>query len=69
MLKQKPLQTVVARPTQVDQSQALRSIMGSAPQLSTEEQQKRKAQMKKIAEQQGEDALDTFLSEKLGLDF
>lgn len=69
MTRRPPIQEVVERPDPKEQAQALRSLMGSAQQLSKEEQIKRKTHMKKIAEQQGEEAVDTFLSEKLGLDF
>lgn len=69
MTRRQPLQTVVERPDSLEHSQTLRALMSSASQLSKEEQSKRKTQMKKIAEQKGEEALDTFLSEQLGLDF
>jgi len=55
--------------TDKEHSQALHSLMGFALQVNTEEQIKRKIQVKKIAKQQGEEGLDTFLTEKLGLDF
>ena len=69
MTRRQPAQEVVEIPDSRDQSQVLRSLMGSAPQLSKEEQNKRKTHMKKMAKEQGEGALDTFLSEQLGLDF
>ena len=69
MTRKQLLQEVGERSDSLEQSQVLRSLMGSAPQLSKEEQNKRKTHMKKMAKEQGEGALDTFLSEKLGLDF
>ena len=69
MTRRQPMQEVVERPDPKEQSQALHSLMGSVPQLSKEEQNKRKTHMKKMAKEQGEGALDTFLSEQLGLDF
>lgn len=68
MTKQQPIQEVV-RPHDEEQSQALRSLLGSAKPLSVQEQRKRQTKMKTIAKQQGEQAVDTFLSEQLGLDF
>lgn len=69
MTRRQPIQEVVERPDPKEQSQALHSLMDSAPQLSKEEQNKRKTHMKKMVKEQGEEALDMFLSEKLGLDF
>ena len=69
MTRKQLLQEVGERSDSLEQSQVLRSLMGSAPQLSKEEQNKRKTHMKKMAKEQGEGALDTFLSEQLGLDF
>ncbi len=60
---------ITARLNLKEQFQALRSLMGSIKQLSTREQNKRKIQMNKLARQQGEKALDMFLTKRLGLEF
>ncbi|GEM_PF-6679083 len=59
MTRQQPIQEVVERPGPKEQSQVLRSLLGSAPQLSKEEQNKRKTYMKKMVKEQGEEAVDT----------
>ena len=50
-------------------TQKLKSLMGSAKELTLEEKKARKDELEKIKSEKGEEVLDKFLSDKTGLKF